>query len=78
MEVVLRVRRGEGLDSLSRELHVTAAAIAQRRDQFLAGGQAGLRRRATEEREMEISRMRSKIGEITMEKELLRERARRA
>ena len=78
MEVVLRVLRGEDLDSLSRELHVTAAAIAQWRDQFLAGGQAGLRRRETDERELEISRMRSKIGEITMENELLRERARRA
>ena len=78
MEVVLRVLRGEDLDSLSRELHVTAAAIAQWRDQFLAGGQAGLGRRETDERELEISRRRSKIGEITMENELLCERARRA
>ncbi len=78
MEVVLRVLRGEDLDSVSRELHVTAAAISQWRDQFLAGGQAGLRRRETDERDLEISRMRSKIGEITMENELLRERARRA
>jgi hypothetical protein len=29
LEVGLRVLRGEDLDSLSRELHVTAAAIAQ-------------------------------------------------
>ncbi len=78
MEVGLRVLRGEDLDSLGRELYVAAAAIAQWRDQFLAGGQAGLRRRETDERELEISRMRSKIGEITMENELLRERARRA
>ena len=78
MEVVPGYLRGEDLDSLSRELHVTAAAIAQRRDQFLAGGQAGLRRRETDERELAISRICSKIGEITMENELLRERARRA
>ena len=78
MEVVLRVARAKDLGSLSRELHLTAPAIAQWRDQFLARGQAGLRRRETDEREMEISRMRGKIGEITMENELLRERARRA
>ena len=29
IEVVLRVLRGEDLDSLSRELHVTPEAIAQ-------------------------------------------------
>ncbi len=78
MEVVIRVLRGEDLDSLSREPHITAAAIAQWRDQFLAGGQAGLRRQETDERDLEISRTRSKIGEITMETALLRERARRA
>ncbi|MGH7643602.1 MAG: hypothetical protein ACRENX_11460, partial [Candidatus Dormibacteria bacterium] len=33
MEVVLRVLRGEDLDSLSRELRVTAAAMAHWRDQ---------------------------------------------
>ena len=78
MEVVLRILRGEDLDSLSRELRVTAAALAQWRDQFLASGQAGLRSRETDERDLAISRMKTKIGEITMENELLRERARRA
>ncbi len=78
MEVVLRILRGEDLDSLSRELWVTAAALAQWRDQFLASGQAGLRSRETDERDLAISRMKTKIGEITMENELLRERARRA
>jgi hypothetical protein len=48
------------------------------REQFLASGQVGLRSRESEERDLEISRMRSKIGEITMENERLRERARRA
>lgn len=78
MEVVLRVLRGEDLDSLSREPHVTAAAMAQWRDLLLVSGQAGLRSRESDERDLEISRMRTKIGEITMENELLRERARRA
>ena len=77
-EVVLRVLRGEALDALSRELGVTAAAIARWRDQVLAGGQAAVRRRPAAERDDELGRLRAKVGEITMENELLRERARRA
>src|SRR3712207_3343953 len=77
-EVVLRVLRGEDLDALSRELGVTAGAIARWRDQFLAGGQAAVRRRAADARDEEIARLRTKVGEITMANELLQERARRA
>ena len=39
-EVVLRILRGEDLDSLSRELGVTAARLAEWRDAFLAAGQS--------------------------------------
>ena len=77
-EIVLRVLRGEDLDALSRELGVTAATIAGWRDQFLAGGQAAVRSRSADERGEEIARLRGKVGEITMENELLCERARRA
>ena len=77
-EVVLRILRGEALDALSRELGVTAATLAQWRDQFLAGGQAAVRSRPTDAREEDVARLRAKIGELTMENELLRERARRA
>lgn len=76
-DVVLRLVRGEDLDSVSRELGVGAAMLAQWRDEFLAAGQASLRTRQADQREDEIARMKSKIGEITMENELLRERARR-
>jgi transposase len=77
-EVVLRLLRGETLDTLSRELGVTAATLAQWRDQFLAAGQAGVRSRATDARDEDVARLRAKIGELTMENELLRERAQRA
>ena len=77
-EVVLRILRGEALDALSRELGVTAATLAQWRDRFLAAGQAGVRSRPTEAQEEDVARLRAKIGELTMENELLRERARRA
>ena len=77
-EVVLRVLRGEDLDALSRELGVTAGAIARWRDEFLAGGQAAVKSRPADARDDELGRLRAKVGELTMENELLRERARRA
>jgi Transposase len=78
LEVVLRILRGEDLDAVSREVGVTAGAVARWRDQVLAGGQAAVRSRAADARDEEIARLRAKVGEITMENELLRARARRA
>jgi len=75
---VLRALRGEDLDALSRELGVTAGTIAQWREQFLTGGQLAVKSRPADERDDELGRLRAKIGELTMENELLRERARRA
>ena len=45
---VLRLLRGEDLESVSRELGITAARASQWRDRFLAAGQTGLKSRATE------------------------------
>ena len=77
-EVVLRALRGEDLDALSRELGVAAGTIAQWREQFLASGQAGLKSRPADARDDELARLRAKVGELTMDNELLRERACRA
>src|SRR3989442_13147227 len=72
-ETILRVLRGESLDSLARELGVTAATLAQWREQFLGGGQAALKSRPADERDDEIQRLRAKVGEITMNNEVLLE-----
>jgi transposase-like protein len=74
MEAILQLLRGEDLDTLSRRLGVTAATLAQWREQFLAAGQAGLKSRAPDARDDEILRLRAKIGEITMANELLLDR----
>ena len=78
LAVVLRVLRGEDLDALSRELGVTAGTIAQWRDRVLAGAQTAVRRRPADARDDELARRRAKVGELTMDNELLRERAQRA
>lgn len=76
-EAVIRLMRGEDIDSLSRAYGVTAATVSGWRDHFLAGGQAALKTREADERDEEVLRLRSKVGEITMENELLREENRR-
>src|SRR5215468_3782583 len=76
-ETILRMLRGEPLDSLARELGVTAATLAHWREQFLTGGQAALKSRPADERDEEIQRLRAKVGEITMNNELLLDRCHR-
>ena len=76
-ETILRMLRGEPLDSLARELGVTAATLAHWREQFLAGGHAALKSRPADERDEEIQRLRAKVGEITMNNELLLDRCHR-
>jgi transposase-like protein len=76
-EAILRLLRGEALDSLARELGVTAATLAQWREAFLGGGQAALKSRPADEHDDEIQRLRAKVGEITMNNELLLERCHR-
>ena len=70
-ETVLRLRRGEDLESVSRELGVTAARASQWRDQFLVAGQAGLKSRATEAVDEDSRRLQAKVGELLMENEWL-------
>ena len=74
-EAVLRLLRGENIETLSRELGVTAAKLSQWRDAFLAGGADSLKKRSAAE-EAEYKRLNEKIGEQTMEIELLREKIR--
>ena len=75
-DAVLRLLRGESLELLSRELGVTAAILAGWRDDFLAAGQAALKSRPADDRDEEIARLRAKVGELTMDNELLLQRCR--
>ena len=68
---VLRLLRGEDLELVSRELGVTAAVLTAWRDAFLAAGEASLKTRPTDGREVEIGRLKAKVGDLTMANELL-------
>lgn len=74
LEVVLRLLRGEDLDAVSRELSVKVSSLAAWRDDFLAAGQAGLMARKPDARDEEGRRFQAKVGELTMQNELLHEK----
>ena len=69
--VVLRLLRGEDLESVSRAWGITAARASHWRDQLLAAGQAGLKSRTPDARDEDHRRLQAKIGELLMETELL-------
>ena len=71
---VLRLLRGESLDILTRELQITAADLSDWRDKFLGAGEASLKSQPRDGRDAEISRLKSKVGGLTMDNELLVER----
>ena len=58
-EVVMRLLRGEDLESVSRAVGITAARAAHWRAQFLAAGQAGLKSRAPDDEDHRGCRPRS-------------------
>jgi transposase len=71
---VLRLLRGEDLETVSRELGVTAATLTGWRDAFLAGGEAALTSRATTGEELESERLKAKLGATLIERDLLNEK----
>src|SRR4029453_9929745 len=74
MDAVLRLLRGESLEELSRELQVEAHRLAAWRDDFLEGGKEGLKGqrpdRSSDDRALRQAER--KIGQLTMEKQILR------
>ena len=70
-DAVLRLLRGEPLEIVARELGVTAADLSAWRDAFLEAGAASLKTRPRDDREEIIDRLRTKVGELTMDSELL-------
>jgi Transposase len=73
-EVVLRLLRGEPLDLVSRELGIPAARLTTWREAFLDAGQDALKKPLLDNHDRELARLRQKLGEATMEIELLHEK----
>ena len=77
-DVVLRVLRGESLDALSREVGVEIYRLEEWRERALAGLEGGLKNRQGDPLAEALDAAKRHIGELSMEIELLRERARSA
>src|SRR5918993_790491 len=71
LAAVMRLLRGEPLETLARELDVTAARLSGWRDRALAGAEAAMKARERDARDDEVLRLKAKLGEVTMANELL-------
>ena len=70
-DAVLRLLRGEDLETVSRGLGVTAATLTAWRDAFLAAGEASLTSRPADGEELESGRLKARLGEMLLQQELL-------
>ena len=71
LAAVTRLLRGEPLETLARELNVTAARLSEWRDRALVGAEAAMKARERDARDDEVLRLKAKLGEVTMANELL-------
>ena len=78
MEVVMRLIRGESLDDVSREVGVEISRLERWRDKAMRGLEEGLRERESDPIQVALDEANRRIGELSMENELLREKARRS
>ena len=71
---VLRLLRGEDLETVSRGLGVTAATLSGWREAFLAAGEAALSTKPASGEELASERLKAKLGAALIERDLLHEK----
>ena len=71
---VLRLLRGEDLETVSRSLGVTAATLSGWREAFLAAGEAALSAQPASGEELASERLKAKLGAALIERDLLHEK----
>ena len=73
-EVVLRLLRGEAAENLSRDLGVAVYRLERWRERALSGIDGALREREGDGVSEELAAAMKRVGELTMENEVLRAR----
>ena len=66
--IVGRLLRGEPLDLVARQTNVSIARLTEWRDRALAGAATALKECERDDRDDEIARLKSKVGEITIDR----------
>ena len=69
-DAVMRLLRGEDLDTVARELRVEAHRLAAWRDEFIAAGAEGLKARPADPTDRKLREAERQIGRLTMELEV--------
>ena len=78
LAVVQRLVAGESLELVSREIGVPIYQLEEWRDKAFLGMEEALKAQAYDPAERKLADAQRRIGELTMENALLRERCRRA
>ena len=63
MAIVARLLRGEPLDLVAQQMNVSVARLTEWRDRALAGAAGALKEREHDDRDDEIARLKSKVGD---------------
>jgi hypothetical protein len=71
---VIRLLRGEPLETVAREFNVTVARLSEWRDHALIGAEAAMKERERDSRDEELLGIKAKLGEVTMANELLEQK----
>jgi len=71
LAIVQRLLRGESLEAVSRAENVPVHRLTEWRDKVLGAAESALKERERDARDEEIARLQAKVGEITMDNELL-------
>src|SRR5437879_6513796 len=71
-DAVMRLLRGEDLDTVARELRVEAHRLAAWRDEFMTGGAEALKARPADPTDAKLKEAERQVGRLTMELEVWR------
>jgi transposase-like protein len=73
-EVVLRLFRGEAIDAVSRDVAIPIHSLQEWKEEAIANMEEGFKQRTVDPKNALLSRAKERIGELSMENELLKER----
>ena len=76
-EIVLRLFLGESIDDVSRDIGIEVYRLDEWRQEAIANMERGFKQRAGDLKDQELSRAKERIGELSMEVELLKERVKK-
>ena len=75
LEIVMQLFMGGSIDEVSRDIGVEIYRLEEWKQEAMAGMESRFKKRSTDPMAQELLRAKQKIGDLSMEVELLREKA---